>query len=312
MDRLDAMRLFTRIVERHSFTLAAQDLGLPRSTATASIRELEAQLGVRLLQRTTRHVAATAEGDTYYLRCLSILADVEDAESAIGGAAPRGALRVDVHGSVLRHFLAPKLPSFLERYPDIQLHLGEGDRLVDLVREGVDCVLRSGTLRDSSMIVRPIASMDEVTVASPAYLRVHGTPRSLSELAGHRMVGFVSSTTGQVLPLELIVKGKREEVMLPTSVTVNGGETSLALARAGLGLVQAPRYSVEADLHARRLVEVLPKFPPSPTPLSVLFPQARGLSSRVRVFIDWLVSLFPDGRVRQARRRADPRSRRRG
>src|SRR5262249_27923081 len=133
---------------------------------------------------------------------------------------------------------------------------------------------------------------------SPAYLRAHGTPKSLADLAGHRMVGFVSATSGHVLPLEFMVKGKSEHVTLPTSLTVSSGETSVALARLGLGLVQAPRYAVEADLDARRLVEVLPKFPPSSTPLSVLYPQTRGLSSRVRVFIDWLVSLFPAGRVR--------------
>jgi DNA-binding transcriptional LysR family regulator len=298
MDRLDAMRLYTRIVERRSFTRAAQDIGLPRSTVTDAVKEIEARLGVGLLARTTRHVSPTLEGEAYYRRCLSIIADVEDAESAFGGVKPRGELRIDVHGSMLRRVLVPELPHFLSAYPDLRLHIGEGDRLVDLVQEGVDCVIRAGTLRDSTMVARQIALMDEITVASPAYLRAHGTPRKLTDLDGHRMVGFVSSAAGHVLPLEFMVRGGRETVMLPSTIDVTGGETGIALCRLGLGLIQTPRYHVAHDLKAGRLVEVLPKHPPSPTPLSVLYPQSRGLSPRVRVFIDWVASLFPKGKVR--------------
>jgi DNA-binding transcriptional LysR family regulator len=298
MDRLDAMRLYTRIVERRSFTRAAQDIGLPRSTVTDAVKDIEARLGVTLLQRTTRHVSPTLEGEAYYRRCLSIIAEIEDAESAFGGVKPRGELRIDVHGSMLRRVLVPELPRFLKTYPDLQLHIGEGDRLVDLVREGVDCVVRAGTLRDSTMIARQIALMDEVTVASPAYLRAHGTPRSLADLDGHLMIGFVSSAIGHVLPLEFMVKGKRELVTLPSTINVTGGETSIALCRLGLGIIQTPRYHVAHDLKAGRLVEVLAKYPPSPTPLSVLYPQSRGLSPRVRVFIDWVAGLFPKGQVR--------------
>jgi DNA-binding transcriptional LysR family regulator len=298
MDRLDAMRLYTRIVERRSFTRAAQDIGLPRSTVTDAVKDIEARLGVTLLQRTTRHVSPTLDGEAYYRRCLSIIAEIEDAESAFGGVKPRGELRIDVHGSMLRRVLVPELPRFLKTYPDLQLHIGEGDRLVDLVREGVDCVVRAGTLRDSTMIARQIALMDEVTVASPAYLRAHGTPRSLADLDGHLMIGFVSSAIGHVLPLEFMVKGKRELVTLPSTINVTGGETSIALCRLGLGIIQTPRYHVAHDLKAGRLVEVLAKYPPSPTPLSVLYPQSRGLSPRVRVFIDWVAGLFPKGQVR--------------
>jgi DNA-binding transcriptional LysR family regulator len=298
MDRLDAMRLYTRIVERRSFTRAAQDIGLPRSTVTDAVKDIEARLGVTLLQRTTRHVSPTLEGEAYYRRCLSIIAEIEDAESAFGGVKPRGELRIDVHGSMLRRVLVPELPRFLKTYPDLQLHIGEGDRLVDLVREGVDCVVRAGTLRDSTMIARQIALMDEVTVASPAYLRAHGTPRSPADLDGHLMIGFVSSAIGHVLPLEFMVKGKRELVTLPSTINVTGGETSIALCRLGLGIIQTPRYHVAHDLKVGRLVEVLAKYPPSPTPLSVLYPQSRGLSPRVRVFIDWVAGLFPKGQVR--------------
>jgi DNA-binding transcriptional LysR family regulator len=292
MDRLEAMRLFVRIVERRSFTLAAQDLGLPRSTVNDAIRQTEARLGVRLLQRTTRHVSPTLDGEAYYRSCLAIVAEVEEAEGAFGGVKPRGQLRIDVHGTILRRLLLPTLPRFLAQYPDLQLHIGEGDRLVDLVREGVDCVIRSGEPRDSAMIARQIATLDELTCASPAYLRTHGTPHSLADLEGHRMIGFVSSATGHVLPLEFVVGRKRHYVKLSTTVTVTGAETSVSLAKLGLGLIQLPRYHVEADLKAGHLVEVLPKYPPSPSPLSVLYPQSRGLPPRVRVFVDWVAGEF--------------------
>ncbi|HKB95453.1 MAG TPA: LysR family transcriptional regulator, partial [Rhizomicrobium sp.] len=167
MDRLDAMRVFTRIVERRSFSAAAHDLGLPASTVTDAVKQLERRLGVRLLQRTTRQVSPTADGETHYRRCLAILADVEDAEGAFSGAKPKGLLRIDVQGRLARHFLMPGLPRFLAQYPDIEFHISEGDRFVDLVREGVDCVLRVGPVADSDMVARRVATLEEVTCASP-------------------------------------------------------------------------------------------------------------------------------------------------
>jgi DNA-binding transcriptional LysR family regulator len=292
LDRLDAMRLFARIVERRSFTLAAGDLGLPRSTVTETVQQLETRLGIRLLQRTTRHVSPTLDGEAYYRRCLTIIADIEEAEGAFTDVKPRGLLRIDVHGTMARHFLLPGLPRFLADYPDLQLHIGEGDRLVDLIREGVDCVVRAGELSDSTMIGRRIGTLIEVTCASPGYLEKFGRPRTPDDLEGHRMIGFVSSRTGSVLPLEFTVKGTLRHVTLSSTVTVTGGETSVALAAQGLGLIQVPLYHVEPHLAAGTLVEVLPDFRPSPTPVSALYPHSRQLSPRVRVFIDWLAKEF--------------------
>jgi len=292
MDHLDAMRLFARVVERGSFSGAAADLGLPRSTATEAVQQLERRLGVRLLQRTTRKVSPTLEGDAYYRRCLTIIADVEDAEGAFTGAKPHGLLRIDVYGTLLRHFLLPSLPRFLSEYPDLQLHIGEGDRLVDLVEEGIDCVLRAGEPRDSAMIARRVAVLEEVTCASPDYLARTGTPRTPDDLAGHRMIGFISSATKKVIPLEFTVDGTLRQVALPMTVSVTAGETGHDLAKLGLGLLQVPRYRIEPDIQAGRLVEVLPKFPPSPTPVSLLYPHSRQLSPRVRVFIDWVTKEF--------------------
>jgi DNA-binding transcriptional LysR family regulator len=292
MDRFDAMRAFTRIVERRSFTRAAEDLGLPRSTVTEAIKQLEGRLRVRLLQRTTRHVSPTLDGEAYYRRCLTLLADLEDAEAAFSDARPRGILRVDVHGTLARHFLMPSLPGFLARYPDLQLHISEGDRLVDLVREGIDCVLRAGEPQNGDMVGRRVATLDEVTCAAPGYLRQFGTPRSPDALEGHRMVGFVSSATGRVLPLEFTAKGEARRIALPATVSVAGAETYVAAARQGLGLIQVPRYHVQPDLETGGLVAILEDCPPLPMPVSLLYPRNRQLSPRVRVFADWLVQEF--------------------
>jgi DNA-binding transcriptional LysR family regulator len=292
MDKLDVMRLLTRIVERGSFSAAAVDLGLPRSTVTEVIKQLEARLGVRLLDRTTRHVSPTLDGEAYYRRCVAILAEVEDAESGFSDSKPRGLLRIDVHGRMFRQIILPKLPEFLDRYPDITLRIGEGDRLVDLVREGVDCVVRAGIPADSGMIVRRLGMLPETTVASPDYLARHGTPRSPDDLAGHQMIGFLSSATGDVMPLEFTRDGQAQEIRLPCRFTVTASESSVALARLGYGLMQAPRYGLEDDIASGTLIEVLTDFPPTSTPVSALYPQSRQLSPRVRAFVDWVAQVF--------------------
>jgi DNA-binding transcriptional LysR family regulator len=295
MDRFDAMRVFTRVLERRSFTLAAEDLGLPRSTVTDAVKRLEARLGVRLLQRTTRHVSPTLDGEAYHRRCVALIADLEDAEAAFGGAKPKGLLRVDVHGTLARYFVLPRLPDFLAEYPGIELYMSEGDRLVDLIREGIDCVLRVGDLQDSDMVARRVAMLEEITCASPGYVDRFGLPASVEALDGHRMVGFRSSATGALLPLEFTVDGTLRYATLPATVAVNGAESFVAAARLGLGLIQVPRYHVESDLERGTLVAILAEFPPSPTPVSLLYPRNRQLSPRVRVFIDWLVRAFGAG-----------------
>lgn len=292
MDRFDAMRVFSRVVERRSFTAAAEDTGLPRSTVTDAVKQLEARLGVRLLQRTTRHVSPTLDGEAYYQRCLSILADIEEAEGAFAGAKPKGVLRVDVHGTLGRHFVLPNLPSFLETYPDIELYMSEGDRLVDLVREGIDCVLRVGTPQDSDMVARRVAMLEEVTLASPAYLARFGTPDHPDHLQGHRMVGFHSSATGSLLPLEFLIDGAIRNVVLPATISVNAAESFHAAAKLGLGIIQVPRYHAERYIHSGELVHILKDFPLTQTPVSLLYPRNRQLSPRVRVFIDWIVKVF--------------------
>lgn len=288
------MRVYTRVVERRSFTLAAGDLGLPRSTVTDAVKALEARLGVKLLERTTRTVRPTLDGEAYYRRCVALIAEVEDAEGAFGGAKPRGLLRIDVQGTLARHFLLPSLPAFFAEYPDIELSTSETERWIDLVREGVDCVLRFGNLPDSDMIARRLVTLERLTAAAPVYLERFGTPTDPHALDGHRMIGLRSLTTGRLRPMEFMIGGNLHTVELPTQISVTGTESYLAAARLGFGLFQVPHFHAKEDLARGTLVQILPDCPPQPMPVSLLYPQNRQLSPRVRVFIDWATRLFND------------------
>ncbi|WP_315135065.1 LysR family transcriptional regulator [Achromobacter marplatensis] len=292
MDRFQEMQVFVRIAERGSFSQAAEDLQIPRATVTNLIKRMEKRLGARLLERTTRQVRLTHDGEAYYQRCVRLLADLEEADGAFLNTAPKGLLRVNAQGTLAKYFVMPGLPGFLERYPDIVLHLGEDDRLVDMVREGVDCVLRAGALQDSSLVGRQIALMPQVTVASPAYLARFGTPATVDDLAGHRAVDYLSSATGRSIALDFMVDGRNVLVRPGSVISVTGAELYTGAALAGLGLAQVPRYRVERELAAGHLRIVLPKAPPAPMPVSVLYPQNRQVSARVRVFTQWLADVF--------------------
>jgi len=292
MDRFQEMQIFTRIVERRSFTLAAEELSLPRATVTNAIKRLEARLATRLLERTTRVVAPTLDGEAYYERCVRLLADLGEMESVFTRAAPTGLLRVNLQATLARRVVAPRLPAFLARYPGIELQIGEGDRLVDLVREGIDCVLRVGNLQDSSMVAQQITQIAQVTCASPAYLARHGRPATLDALQQHQAVNFISSATGKPYPLEFLVDGALRQLTLPGPVSVTGADMYTAGALAGLGLVQVPRYRVERELAGGDLEVLLPALAPPALPVYVLYPQSRQLSPRVRVFVDFLKDAF--------------------
>lgn len=294
MDRLQAMQVFARIVELGSFTRAAEQLGLPRASATQLMQQLEAHLGVRLLQRTTRQVRLTVDGAAYHQRCLAILSDVEETEAAFSQAArhPQGTLKIDLSGSLCRLVILPALPAFCERHPLIRLDISVHDKQIDLIREGVDCVLRIGELRDSPLVARPLARLGQLSCASADYLARHGIPASLADLEGHRAVDYLSASTGKSVPLEFSLDGRIETRSLPATVAVNNGDAYVAACEAGFGIIQVPYYHVRRQLAAGTLVEILPAQRPPAQPLTVLYPHNRHLSPRVRVFVDWLVELF--------------------
>ncbi|BFI94626.1 MAG: LysR family transcriptional regulator [Rhodanobacter sp.] len=295
MDRLDTMRLYARIVELGSFTAAANDLGLPRATVTHAIKKLEARLGAQLLQRTTRCQRVTRDGQAYYAHCVRLLADLDEVEANFREAAlkPQGRLRIDLPATLARLLVIPALPEFCARFPQVELEIGSSDRFVDLLREGVDCVLRVGELPDSGLVGRRVATLAQVTVASAAYLRRHGSPATLAELQqGHLAVNWASPTTRRPEPsLEFVVHRRRREVSLPARVTVSGVDAYLACCEAGLGIAQFPRYRLADALAKGTLRELLPDTPPPSLPMHVLYAPQRQMPARLRVFVDWLVEL---------------------
>lgn len=296
MDRFESLQLFTRIVELSSFSQAAAALEIPRATATHAIKALEARLGTRLLDRTTRHVRPTLDGQAFYERCVHVLSELDDAESSLRHVAsnPRGTLRVDMHGTHATKIVLPRIDDFRARYPGIDLVVGSGDRLVDLVREGVDCVIRAGHPRDSSLVARRLAVMPQVVCASPEYLAHFGTPRHPDELPAHQVVKFFSSSGTVDYALQLRIGGQVREFALEGWMAVNDAESYVVCALRGCGLIQLPRFHVEDELRAGRLVEVLGDWPSPDYPMSALYPQHRQLSPRVRVFIDWLGKLYEE------------------
>ncbi|MGF6775544.1 LysR family transcriptional regulator [Paraburkholderia sp. GAS334] len=294
MDRFQSMQVFTRIVELSSFTRAADALGLPRATVTHTIKQLEARLGVRLLQRTTRSVSATLDGDAYYRRCVRLLADLEETESVFTEASvkPKGKLRVDMQATLAHEIVLPELAAFCELYPELDLDIGFGDRTVDMVREGFDCVLRAGTPKDSTMVARRLAAMEQVTCASSAYLDRHGEPKTLDDLANHWAVNYTLASTGRAWPLEFIVDGTRREVEMKGRISVSNADAYFSCCVVGMGLVQVPRYHAMRAIANGTVREVLRNYVLPTMPVSAMYPHHRQLSPRVRVFVDWLAGLF--------------------
>ncbi|WP_122158446.1 LysR family transcriptional regulator [Paraburkholderia sp.] len=294
MDRLQAMQVFTRVVDTNSFTRAAETLDLPRASVTTIIQNLESFLGTRLMHRTTRRLSLTPDGAAYYERCVRILADVEETETSFqsGNKKPHGKLRIDMPGSIGRLLVIPSLCEFHTRYPDIDLQLGLTDRPVDLLQEGVDCVVRVGALQDSSLVARRIGIFEGVTCAAPEYLQKYGTPLTLDDLESHSAVNYFSSRTGRVIDWAFKVDGKEVEVKMKGTVSVNDADAYVTCGLEGFGLIQPALFMVLPHLQSGQLVEVLPAIKPMPMPISAVYPHSRHLSPKVRVFVDWIAELF--------------------
>ncbi|MEC4772521.1 putative multidrug efflux transcriptional regulator CeoR [Burkholderia cenocepacia] len=294
MDRLQAMQVFTRVVDTSSFTKAAETLGLPRASVTTIIQNLEAFLGVRLMHRTTRRLSLTPDGAAYYERCVRILADVEETEASFqaNNRKPHGKLRIDMPDSIGRLLVIPSLCEFHTRYPDIDLQLGLSDRPVDLLQEGVDCVIRVGALQDSSLVARRVGLFECVTVASPDYLERHGEPQTIDDLGQHKAVNYFSSRTGRTIDWTFLIDGKEVEMKMEGIVSVNDADAYVTCGIEGFGLIQPPLFMVLPHLREGRLKEVLPGVKPLPMPISVVYPHSRHLSPKVRVFVDWIAEVF--------------------
>lgn len=294
MDRIDLFRTFTRVVECASFTRAADTLGMPRSSVSAAVIELEARVGSRLLHRTTRKVSPTQDGAAFYERCLRLIADVEETEGLFRqtSVGPSGSLRIDVPGRIGRLIIAPALPEFLARYPQLDIELRVTDRSINLVEESVDCVLRVGSLGDSGLIARKIGDLPLINVASPEYCAERGTPRTPDDLGEHLAVNYASPSTGRVEDWEWVDDGEVRMLSMRARVTVNSAEAYIACCLAGLGLIQIPAYDVKSHIDVGELVEVMPGHRAQPMPMTLLYPHRQHLSRRLQVFADWLEQLL--------------------
>jgi LysR family transcriptional regulator, regulator for bpeEF and oprC len=294
VDRIELFRVFARVVECANFTRAADTLGLPRSSVSAAVQELEGRVGARLLHRTTRSVSLTQDGAALYERCLRLIADVEETENLFRHSAvgPSGRLRVDVPGRIGRLIVAPALPAFLAAWPKIDIELGTTDRAVNFVEERIDCALRVGPLHDSSMIARPVGNLTLINVASPDYLARHGTPRTPADLAAHWAVQYASPSSGRIAPWEWREGEATRTMAVPGRVTVNNAEAYIACCLAGLGLIQIPAYDVQTHLRAGELVEVLGAQRAAPMPMTLLYQHRQHLSRRLQVFAEWLEALL--------------------
>lgn len=296
MDHLLAMRVFGRVVETGGFAKAADGLRLPKSTVTKLVQALEAQLGVRLFERTTRRVTVTAAGAAYYERTRHWLAELDDFETTLAGgsSSPVGTLRIDTGGSVAHGLILPALPAFRERYPGIQLQVGVSDRTLDLIGEGIDCAIRS-TADDPNLIARHIIDLPWTTCAAPSYIARHGTPRHPGELArdGHEIVGYFSARTGRRHPLRFGTPAEEFDAGLISPVEVNESNAHTAAAVAGLGIVQTFTFAVAPYIATGQLVPILTEHQPPPLPAYLVYPSERRHNARLRAFIEWITEALP-------------------
>ncbi|MGH8777960.1 LysR substrate-binding domain-containing protein [Paraburkholderia sp.] len=296
MDHLQAIRIFSRVVETGGFSRAALSLKMPNATVSKWIKSLEVHLGVKLLERSTRSVSVTTDGAAYYERTRHLLMELDDIEATLGRAqtSPRGALRVDSGGSTASGILIPALPAFCARYPDIQVQLSVTDRTADLIAENIDCAIRS-TSDDPNLVTHPIGALAWTTCASPAYLAKYGTPKHPRDIVDKDMpvVGYFSASTGLTQPLKFC-RGV-EEITLdrPRNVVlVSESNAHLATALAGLGIVHTLDFMVRPFIDQKKLVPILVKWRPGPLEVYIAYPPSRRYSTKVRVFVDWVSALF--------------------
>jgi len=294
MNMLEAMQIFIRVAELASFTRAADSLGIPKASASTAVQQLEASLGARLLHRTTRKVQMTHDGQAFYERSKDLLTDVDELQSMFqqGEQSLRGRLRVDMSGGVARLFVLPQLAEFMQAHPLIELELSSTDRLVDLVREGFDCVLRVGPLVDSSLVARPLGAFRIINCASPAYLERHGTPKTLDDLATHQLIHYVSTLGARSPGWEYPDGSGYASLPMAGSITVNNSDSYTAACIAGLGLIQAPAAGLQPLIDAGRLVEVMPDCRAEPMPVSLLYANRRNLPRRVQAFMAWITQVL--------------------
>ena len=294
MNTLESMQVFVRVAEQASFTKAADGLGMLKATVSQAVQQLENSLGTRLLHRTTRKVQLTLDGQAYYDRCKELLGDFENVQAMFQrtGEAVRGRLRVDLPSRIARAYVIPRLPEFLKAHPQIEFELSTTDRLVDVVQEGFDCVLRIGTPRDPQVIARPLGELKFLNCASADYIRRRGTPKTLEDLAHHDLIHYITTLGSKSDGFEYPEGDGFKLLPMKGPIVVNSSDAYHAACLAGLGIVQAPEIGMREDIARGEVVEILPQLQPAPMPASLLYAHRRNLPKRVRTFMDWVAEVL--------------------
>jgi LysR family transcriptional regulator for bpeEF and oprC len=296
MDRLQAMQIFTRVVETNSFNKAAEALSLSPSCVTCNIKNLETFLGVRLLKRTTRRLNLTLEGSSYYESCRRILTQIAETEAGFQTPATqlRGGLRVHMPAAIGRLIVLPALKDFQSRHPEVDLTISLGDRAVDLIQEGLDLIIRAGHLEDSTFVARKVGEFHWLLCAAPAYIARHGEPRTVQDLSQHRAVGYWYFGGGHLKEWDFLVGEEKVTARVTSTLRLDDADGYLACGLQGLGLIRPPSYVARPYLDSGRLREVLTDLKGEPVPLSVVYAHGRLLSCVARAFVDWLGEVFAD------------------
>lgn len=287
------MDIFVHVVESGSFIRAAEQLQMHRPAVSKALQQLEEELGVKLLHRTTRRLSLTSEGEAFYQRAKVLLGEMADLMATYSSTqSVSGSLRLDFPLTLAHSLLIPALDEFRERYPGIEIILTSSDRRIDLIAEGIDCVVRLGELEDSSFIARRIGEVAMVTCAAPCYLAKYGAPLTLDDLAQHKAVNFFSDRSREVMTWKFIVNGEIIAKRVDSALRVDNSDIFLTSGLAGLGLIQGVDSALRPYIESGALVPVLPDYACAPKAVSVLYPDKRNLAPRVRVFIDWFSELF--------------------
>lgn len=297
MDQLAAIKAFCRVVEAGGFTKAADSLNMPKTTVSKLVGELEHHLRIKLLKRTTRSVQVTADGTAYYERASRWLRELENIDGLFNDqrTKPRGRIAVDASAWVANTVLIPALPRFYAEFPDIEIELGVSDRTVHLIRENTDCVIRGGPLHDQTMVGRLLGESQWITAASPEYLLRYGKPLQPSDLSkGHLLINYQLASSGRAVPFHYSENGREFNIDGASRISVNESNAHLAAGLAGLGIIHSFEWKLRPFLASGQLIAFLEDSRPPPYPFHILYPPNRFMSTRLRVFIDWLIKIFAE------------------
>ena len=294
MDKLNSISLFIKAAQYRSFSKVARQRGMSPSSVSRAISQLEENLGTRLFNRTTRKITLTEEGIAFYEHCDRILAELENAELELSRSRshPSGTLRLDLNVSLGHLHIVPALPQLLKSYPDLKLDVSLSDRKVNLVESGIDAVVRVGSIADSQLIMRRLATVRFVVCAAPKYLDLYGIPQTPQELLDHNCINFVYPQTRRVF--EWIFTVNKQTLRLPVqgNLNIDNAEAHVEAAIAGAGIIQELKFIVAPAIDRGKLIPILEAYAPESEPITVLYPQKLYLSAKVRVFLDFMQELM--------------------